>query len=146
MGVCTVEWSILWSLLKCWLVFISLPVCMCVHRESKTRSLFAIRRMAMYHSEMLIPHLKAIVIATEGEVKNLRSAVSRAAIACLGDLFACLGRSLEPHMDSVVHCLLHKTGDTSMFIREDCEKALGEMASGVSTPRALMALVQGGAR
>ena len=100
----------------------------------------------MHHCEILLAHLKAVVIAAAEEVKNLRSAVSRAAIACFGDLFACLGRSLEPHLEGVVHILLHKTGDTSVFIREDCEKALGEMVRGVSAPRALTALVQGGAR
>lgn len=124
----------------------SLPCACVLCREAKTRSLFAIRRMAMHHSDILLPHLKTVVIATEEEVKNLRSAVSRAAIACFGDLFACLGRSLEPHLEGVVRSLLHKTGDASVFIREDCEKALGEMASGVSAPRALTALVQGGTR
>ena len=78
-------------------------------------------------------------------MKNLRSAVSRAAIACFGDLFACLGRNMEGHIDSIVKTLLHKTGESNHFIRDDCEKALHEMVQGISPQRSLIVLVNGGA-
>ena len=128
------------------------------------------------------------------QVKNLRSSVSRAAIACIGDMFSLLGRAMEqvrglgemgrrgwigggcmytcalnlvrwcfyigdqykrqvfvslPHpkdLDTLVRTLLHKGGESSGFIREDVEKALGEMAKSVSPARCLMALISGGAR
>ena len=42
--------------------------------------------------------------------------------------------------------LLHKGGESNAFIREDVEKALGEMEKNVSLARCLMALISGGAR
>ena len=50
-------------------------------------------------------------------------------------------------LDEVVKVLLHKGGESSVFIREDVERALAEMVS-VVTPRSrcLAALVNGGLR
>lgn len=40
--------------------------------------------------------------------------------------------------------LLHKAGESSIFIREDVERALAEMVSVVTPTRCLVALVNGG--
>ena len=45
------------------------------------------------------------------QVKNLRSSVARAAIACLGDIFIYAGRYMDPVSDSHtsnvdVHCMM----------------------------------------
>ena len=110
----------------------------------KCDGLLMVRRMAMYHCEILLPQLHSVVVAAEKEVKNLRSSVSRGAIACIGDLFSLLGRAMEQDLDSLVRTLLHKGGESNSFIREDVEKALGEMEKNVSLARCLMALISGG--
>ncbi len=84
----------------------------------KCEGLLAVRRVAMFHPEVLGPQLHTAILAVQKEVctvspfpalsrvspltsvlyqvKNLRSQVSRAAIACLGDLFALMGKAMEP--------------------------------------------------
>ena len=47
-------------------------------------------------------------------------------------------------LDEVVKVLLHKGGESSVFIREDVERALAEMVSAVTPSRCLVALVNGG--
>ena len=49
-------------------------------------------------------------------------------------------------LDEVVKVLLHKGGESSVFIREDVERALAEMVSAVTPSRCLVALVNGGLR
>ena len=49
-------------------------------------------------------------------------------------------------LDEVVKVLLHKGGESSVFIREDVERALAEMVSVVTPSRCLVALVNGGLR
>ena len=44
----------------------------------------------------------------------------------------------------MVKVLLHKGGESSVFIREDVERALAEMVSAVTPSRCLVALVNGG--
>ena len=47
-------------------------------------------------------------------------------------------------LDEVVKVLLHKGCESSVFIREDVERALAEMVSAVTPSRCLTALVNGG--
>ena len=44
----------------------------------------------------------------------------------------------------MVKVLLHKGGESSVFIREDVERALAEMVSAITPSRCLVALVNGG--
>lgn len=46
----------------------------------------------------------------------------------------------------MVQTLLHKGGESNVFLREVVDKALMEMASGVSPSKALIALIVGGVR
>lgn len=113
--------------------------------SAKCDGLLVVRCMAMFHSELLLPQLHNVVIAAEKEVKNLRSSVSRGAIACIGDLFSLLGKAMEQDVDLLVRTLLHKGSESNAFIRENVEKALGEMGKNISPAKCLTALISGGA-
>ncbi|XP_029512725.2 TOG array regulator of axonemal microtubules protein 2-like [Oncorhynchus nerka] len=55
--------------------------------EKKIEGLTFLRVMAQNHMDILMPKLHDICIAIINEVKNLRSAVSCAAMATLGDMY-----------------------------------------------------------
>ena len=111
-----------------------ITIIMCCNYHGNTDHLFTIFFAPAPHPH---PH---------PQVKNLRSAVSRAAIECLGDLFLHLKSSLEPHLEMVVKALLHRTGGANSFLREACEGTLRNMVLSVNHHKSLVALVTGGAR
>ncbi|XP_068110457.1 TOG array regulator of axonemal microtubules protein 1-like isoform X2 [Hyperolius riggenbachi] len=112
--------------------------------EKKIEGLNLVRSLSVYHSEFLIERLHDLKIAVTQEVKNLRSSVSRAAIGCLGDMFTHLKKSMDHELDNSVRVLLHKAGESNIFIREDVDKALDAMVQNVTPGRALAALISGG--
>ncbi|KAL4238308.1 hypothetical protein ACF0H5_003020 [Mactra antiquata] len=113
--------------------------------ETKCGGINSIRRLSVYHRDVLLANLHPVIVALLQEVKNLRSQVSRLAIVCLGDLFASLNKNMDTDLDMVVRGLLAKNGDSNGFIREDSERALNAMVEGVTPQRALIALISGGA-
>ncbi|XP_043543142.1 TOG array regulator of axonemal microtubules protein 2-like isoform X2 [Chiloscyllium plagiosum] len=112
--------------------------------EMKRKGLSSVRRLARYHQEVLLTKLHAVCLAVTKEVSNLRSKVSRSAILSLSELFSQLKRNMDQEVDEVTRILLHKTGDSNEFIREEAVKALAVMAENVSPSRALTALIAGG--
>lgn len=113
--------------------------------EMKCAGINSIRRLSVYHKDVLISNLHPVIVAILTEVKNLRSQVSRLAIVCMGDLFVNLSKYMDTDLDMVVRGLLAKNGESNGFIREDSERALAAMVDGVTPQRALIALVAGGA-
>ncbi|XP_069493592.1 TOG array regulator of axonemal microtubules protein 1 isoform X2 [Ambystoma mexicanum] len=112
--------------------------------EKKIEGLNYIRCLAAFHSDVLATRLHDTNLAVLQEVKNLRSGVSRAAVACLGDLFTHLKKNMDQELDSSVKGLLHKASESSAFIREDVDKALNAMVLHVTPARALNSLLNGG--
>ncbi|KAM6335385.1 TOG array regulator of axonemal microtubules protein 1 [Podargus strigoides] len=112
--------------------------------EKKIEGLNFVRRLSAYHATVLTAELHEISLAVAQEVKNLRSGVSRAAVVCLGDLFTCLKKSMDPELDNAVKVLLHKAGEPNTFIREEVDKALKAMVNNVTPARALCSLINGG--
>ncbi|XP_040267579.1 TOG array regulator of axonemal microtubules protein 1 isoform X2 [Bufo bufo] len=112
--------------------------------EKKIEGLNLVRSLCLFHSDVVLEKLHELKIAVTQEVKNLRSSVSRAAIGCLGDMFAHLKKNMDHELDNCVRVLLHKAGETNTFIREDVDKALDAMAQNVTPARALAALINGG--
>ncbi|XP_055957389.1 TOG array regulator of axonemal microtubules protein 1 [Patella vulgata] len=104
-----------------------------------------IRQLSLHHSDVIQAQLHTVTVAINAEVKNLRSQVSRLAICCLGELFANLKRGMDPDLDSTTRTLLAKNAESNGFIKQDVEKALENMIDNVSPPRALTALILGGA-
>ncbi|XP_078069656.1 TOG array regulator of axonemal microtubules protein 2-like [Mustelus asterias] len=112
--------------------------------EMKRKGLSSVRRLARFHQELLLTRLHTVCLAVTKEVNNLRSKVARSAILSLSELFSQLKRNMDQEVDEVTRILLHKTGDSNEFIREEAVKALAVMAESVSPSRALMALIAGG--
>ncbi|XP_067840004.1 TOG array regulator of axonemal microtubules protein 2-like isoform X2 [Heptranchias perlo] len=112
--------------------------------EMKRRGLCSVRRLARFHQELLLTRLHDVCLAVTKEVNNLRSKVARPAISSLSELFSQLKRNMDQEVDEVTRILLHKTGDSNEFIREEADKALTIMAENVSPSRALTALIAGG--
>ncbi|XP_061038473.1 TOG array regulator of axonemal microtubules protein 1 isoform X2 [Eubalaena glacialis] len=112
--------------------------------EKKIEGLNFIRCLAAFHSEILNTKLHETNFAVVQEVKNLRSGVSRAAVVCLSDLFTYLKKSMDQELDNTVKVLLHKSGESNTFIREDVDKALRAMITNVTPARAVVSLINGG--
>uniref|UniRef100_UPI00398EEE20 TOG array regulator of axonemal microtubules protein 2-like isoform X2 n=2 Tax=Pristiophorus japonicus TaxID=55135 RepID=UPI00398EEE20 len=112
--------------------------------EMKRKGLSSVRRLARFHPEQLLARLHAVCLAVTKEVNNLRSKVARSAILSLSELFSQLKRNMDQEVDEVSRILLHRTGDSNEFIREEAVKALAVMAKNVSPSRALTALIAGG--
>ncbi|CAJ0946917.1 unnamed protein product [Ranitomeya imitator] len=113
-------------------------------REKKIEGLNLVRSLSIFHSHVVLERLHELKIAVTQEVKNLRSTVSRAAIGCLGDMFTHLKKHMDHELDNCVRVLLHKAGESNVFIREDVDKALDAMVQNVTPVRALAALINGG--
>ncbi|KAM4663537.1 TOG array regulator of axonemal microtubules protein 1 [Discoglossus pictus] len=112
--------------------------------EKKIEGLSLVRSLSVFHSDLVIERLHDMKLAVTQEVKNLRSSVSRAAIVCLGDMFIYLKKNMDYELDNCARVLLHKAGDSNIFIREDVDKALDAMVQNVTPVRALNALLNGG--
>ncbi|CAH2328853.1 TOG array regulator of axonemal microtubules 1 [Pelobates cultripes] len=112
--------------------------------EKKIEGLGIIRSLCAFHSDVVIERLHDVSIAIANEVKNLRSSVSRVAIACLGDMFTHLKKNMDHELENGVRVLLRKAGESNVFIREDVDKALDAMVQSVTPVRALVALLNGG--
>jgi hypothetical protein len=117
----------------------------CFDREKKCHSMNIIRRLSVYHEETVINNIHSIVLALLQEVKNLRSQVARFALLTFGDLFNNLKRFMDVDLDIAVKTILQKNGESSEFIKADVEKCLEKMVNNVTTHKALIALINGGA-
>jgi hypothetical protein len=104
-----------------------------------------IRRLSFYHEDIVVNNIHSIVLALLQEVKNLRSQVARFALLTFGDLFNNLKRFMDVDLDIAVKTILQKNGETSEFIKVDVEKCLEKMVNNVTTHKALIALINGGA-
>ncbi|KAJ8778356.1 hypothetical protein J1605_013543 [Eschrichtius robustus] len=62
------------------------------------------------------------------------------------DLFTYLKKSMDQELDNTVKVLLHKSGESNTFIREDVDKALRAMITNVTPARAVVSLINGGQR
>ncbi|XP_078714611.1 TOG array regulator of axonemal microtubules protein 1-like [Lampetra fluviatilis] len=112
--------------------------------EKKMLGISYAQRLATFHPELLATRLHEVSFAVTKEAKNLRSTVARAAVSCISDMFAHLKKGMDQELDTVTQVLLHKSGETNNFMREDIVKALETMVANVTATRALTALINGG--
>lgn len=70
--------------------------------------------------------------------------VSRAAMTTLAHMFAHLRGAMDPEVEVAALVLLHKAGESSVFIKEDVDLALAAMVQSCSPRRVLNALLNGG--
>ncbi|KAG2468125.1 TGRM2 protein, partial [Polypterus senegalus] len=114
-------------------------------QELKRKGLFTLRRLASWHSNILLPQLHDICLAVTQEVNNLRSKVARSAMRTLSEVFKAVGRNVDPEVEELTRVLLLKTGDTSEFLRDTAEKAMSILVENASPGRMLSALIATGA-
>ncbi|CAN0401938.1 unnamed protein product [Lampetra fluviatilis] len=112
--------------------------------EKKMLGISYAQRLATFHPELLATRLHEVSFAVTKEAKNLRSTVARAAVSCISDMFVHLKKGMDQELDTVTQVLLHKSGETNNFMREDIVKALETMVANVTATRALTALINGG--
>lgn len=75
----------------------------------------------------------------------MRSQVSRFALMTFGELFVNLKKFMDVDLDIAVKTILQKLSETNEFIRLDIEKCLEKMINNVTTTKAIIALINGGA-
>ncbi|XP_064170058.1 uncharacterized protein LOC135242731 isoform X3 [Anguilla rostrata] len=133
--------------------------------EQKIEGLTRIRRLAQWHSDVLVARLHDVCMAVileagsphtlslnishfciHSSVENLRSLVSRAAVATLGELYLHLQRTMDTELDWTTKVLLQKAGESNSFIRQDVGVALGHMLRCCTPSRSMKALLNGGLR
>ncbi|XP_029595506.1 uncharacterized protein LOC115178459 isoform X2 [Salmo trutta] len=112
--------------------------------EKKIEGLTSLRVMAQNHMDILMPKLHDICLAIINEVKNLRSAVSCAAMATLGDMYVHLQRAMDSEVEGTARVLLHKASEANNFIRQAANFALGHMVQSCTPTRVMNALLVGG--
>ncbi|XP_071970244.1 TOG array regulator of axonemal microtubules protein 1-like [Engystomops pustulosus] len=114
--------------------------------EKKINGLQIIRSLSSHHPEIAASKIQELHATVISEVKNLRSAVSRAAMVCLGDMFEGLKDKMLYGLTTSTRILLQKSGDCNSFLRDAAEEALSSMALNIHPGRALAALIDGGIR
>lgn len=62
-----------------------------------------------------------------------------------GELFVTLKKHMDVDLDIAIKTILQKLSETNEFIRVDIEKCLEKMISNVTTTKATIALINGGA-
>ncbi|KAM9563207.1 LOW QUALITY PROTEIN: TOG array regulator of axonemal microtubules protein 2 [Guaruba guarouba] len=109
--------------------------------EEKTKGLFSVRHLAIYHSEVLLSGLHDVSLAVTKEVNNLRWKVSLLAINTLGELFRTMKKHMDPEVDEVTRVLLQRMGNCSTSIQKAANQCLGIMVGSVTPARTMTALM-----
>ncbi|XP_075700248.1 TOG array regulator of axonemal microtubules protein 1-like [Rhinoderma darwinii] len=112
--------------------------------EKKIAGLQVVRSLSVHHQDIAALRIQELHAAVTHEVKNLRSAVSRAAMVCLGDMFQGLQDKMLYGLNISVRLLLQMSGECNTFLRDAAEEALSSMARNIHPGRALAALIDGG--
>ena len=109
-------------------------------------ALTSIRRMALHHKSIITGsgNLHTIVIGTMKQVENLRSQAAKNAILAIGDMFQCLGQSMDAEALGISAALLRRAGDSSnIFLSESSDSAITQMIDNITPARTLAALLTG---
>ncbi|TRY68490.1 hypothetical protein TCAL_01388 [Tigriopus californicus] len=103
------------------------------------RSVLSTAQSTISNSNYQHLQLKTVItLKSPFEGSNLGPApVSRAAAVTLTELLRSLKRNLESDMDKIIVPLIHKTGDTNKFLREDCHVALDAIIENLPNTKVL---------
>ncbi|XP_078159267.1 ARM repeat superfamily protein isoform X1 [Carex rostrata] len=98
-----------------------------------------VRRLALFHSPLLLPILEKVMAVIVKTMKNPRSALIKTSIMACTDVFSSLGHTLLSSeekenlaFDSLLLQLLLKASQDKRFVCEEAEKALEAMATSIS--------------
>ncbi|KAK1417851.1 hypothetical protein QVD17_26985 [Tagetes erecta] len=106
-------------------------------------SLNDVRRLALYHSELLLPILEKVVMVLVKSMKNPRSALCKTSIMAASDLFKSFGDKLlqsttsDAAVDQMMLQLLLKASQDKKFVCEEAERTLNTMVAS-TTPIPLL--------
>ena len=121
----------------------------------------SVRRMAIHHSALLIPHLKVSIKTVLKSSTNLRSAVAKNALFALNDIIRSVKEEIlfktvdsegrkngsmalnePPLLDQLVATLINKTASDKKFLRDNSNRALFSLTSCVAHKDVLSALLK----
>ncbi|KVH91587.1 TOG array regulator of axonemal microtubules protein 1 [Cynara cardunculus var. scolymus] len=110
-------------------------------------SLNDVRRMALYHSTLLLPILEKVLLILVKAMKNPRSALIKTSIMASSDLFKSYGDKLleSTTSDAVNHMILQlllKASQDKKFVCEEAERSLNTMVVS-TTPIPLLQKLKG---
>ena len=101
------------------------------------------RSVALQKPAALENSLHSVILHVLRCLDNLRSNVSKNATFALNDMFAGLGRGMDPELETVTPPLLKRACDTNVFLGEEAEKALVSMIRCCNENRVITALLLG---
>ncbi|PIO70610.1 HEAT repeat protein [Teladorsagia circumcincta] len=114
---------------------------------SKVEGINMISELSATNPKDVADHMHEVVVAILNECKNLRSSVSRVALACTGTLTQNMKGKMDMELDKLCMILINKAGDVSnAFIREDASEALTKVVNHASAGKALQAIITAGSK
>lgn len=91
-----------------------------------------VRRLCIFHKEVMLEMLEKIISLVVKSLKNPRSAVCKTAIMTAADIFKAYGESIVDTMDAMLLQLLLKSSQDKRFVCEAAERSLTAMTTWVS--------------
>ncbi|CDP02130.1 unnamed protein product [Coffea canephora] len=91
-----------------------------------------VRRLSIFHKEMMLDILGKVVTLIVKSLKNPRSAVCKTAIMTSSDIFKAYGDNIIDSLDPMLVQLLLKASQDKRFVCEAAERALVSMTTWVS--------------
>ncbi|TPX70560.1 hypothetical protein SpCBS45565_g01639 [Spizellomyces sp. 'palustris'] len=107
----------------------------------KVESVEKLRIILAEYPPLFNGNLHELLLAVVATVHNLRSSVSKHAIAFLHDMYMHLGKAMEADLDMTVGSLLKKVGEGNGFIVEEADRALSAMCDTVNPSRSVGSLL-----
>ncbi|EYB90679.1 hypothetical protein Y032_0216g2382 [Ancylostoma ceylanicum] len=115
--------------------------------NDKVDGINLISELSASNPKEVADHMHEVVVAVLNECKNLRSSVSRVALACVGTLTQNMKSKMDVELDKLCNILINKAGDVSnAFIREDASEALDKVVKHASASKALQAIIAAGSK
>ncbi|KAJ8401017.1 hypothetical protein AAFF_G00389740, partial [Aldrovandia affinis] len=114
--------------------------------EKTITGLNIIDSLVQNYPAFVVTRLHDICLVLIQEVLNLRSSVSRVAVATVGAMFSHLQKNMDPELEVMTTALLQKVGVTNEFTRQDVDSALDRMVQNCTPIHVAKALLSGGLR
>lgn len=112
--------------------------------QKQIDGLTCIQDLARNHPEVLKATLREVCVGVTKKVKNLHCLVSCAAMATLGEMYACIQRAMDDMVEETGHALILKASESNTFIQQQANLALDAMVQNCSPGRTMNALLSAG--
>lgn len=112
--------------------------------QKKMYGLTSIQDLARNHPDILKATLCKVCVGVLEEVKNLRSMVSCAAMATLGEMYAHLQRTMDDMVEETGCALILKVSESNTFIQQQANLALDAMVQNCSPGHTMNVLLNAG--